>query len=592
MVTRALTASGTWLRSVRPERKHLRADTVAAMPSAVSSVPDGMASAALIGVSPVVGLYSSIIGPVFGGLTTSTRMMIVSTTTAAALAAASALEGVEASDRPAALFLLTIIAGGLMIIAGLARLGRYARFVSHSVMTGFLTGVAASIILGQLSDLAGADVTGDSNVAKALDLLSHPRRIDLASILVGLSSLAILFGLKRTRASSISALVALVLPTIAVVAFSLDHIVQVRDGGEIPSGVPLPALPEFSMLSLDLIVGAGAVAVIVLVQGAGVSEAAPNADGAPSSTNRDFIAQGIANVAVGAFRGQPVGGSVSGTALNLAMGARTRWAAIMSGVLLLPIVVLFSGLVGLVPMPVLASILVFAAVGAIRPGTIAVIWRTGTTSKIAMVATFVATLFLPVAAAVGIGVALSLILQLNQETLDLRIVELDPQPNGQFREAPVPSRLTSHRPTVLDVYGSLLYAGSKTMQKRLPDPAGSEGAAVIIRLRGRTALGATFYRMMADYAQRLASTGGRLYLSGLEPGLLEQAQRAGGMDLSGPVRAMAATETLGESTRMALRDADAWLVRSRPGHPSPGMGEDMPGDSANDEDHRPRPDDR
>ncbi|AXK47162.1 SulP family inorganic anion transporter [Brachybacterium saurashtrense] len=591
-VSRAYLAGRRWLRGIRPERRHLRADTVAAMPSAVSSVPDGMASAALIGVSPVVGLYSSIVGPVFGGLTTSTRMMIVSTTTAAALAAASALEGVPPSDRPAALFLLTIIAGALMIGAGLARLGRYTRFVSHSVMTGFLTGVAASIIFGQLSDLAGAETSGDSNIAEALDLLLHLGRVDPASAIVGLATLAILFGLKRTRASSFSALLALLLPTLAMVLFGLDSVAQVRDGGAIPRGIPLPALPELRMLSFELVAGAAAVTVIVLVQGAGVSESAPNQDGSPSSMNKDFIGQGIANVAVGIFRGQPVGGSVSGTALSLAMGARTRWAAIMSGLLLLPIVVLLSGLVGLVPVPVLAGVLIFAAIGAIRPGTAAMIWRTGKASTIAMVATFVATLFLPVAAAVGIGVALSLILQLNQESMDLRIVQLTAQPDGHFREGPGPTRLTSHEATVLDVYGSLLYAGSKTMQKRLPDPAGTEGAAVIIRLRGRTALGATFYRMMADYSRKLADTGGRLYLSGLEPELLEQARRAGGMDMSGPVRALPATEILGESTWKALHEAGAWLVRHRTDLRSPGTGEDPTAGAADDEDPRTRPEDR
>ncbi|PSL02815.1 SulP family sulfate permease [Haloactinopolyspora alba] len=568
-VSRAVSAIGAWLRSVRPDRRNLRADTVAAVPSAVGSVPDGMASAALIGVNPVIGLYASIVGPVAGGLATSTRMMVVATTTAAALAAASALEGVDAADRPSALFLLTIIVGVLMIVAGLLRLGRYTRFVSHSVMTGFLTGVAASIFLGQLSGLTGAEVSGSTNVSKAVDLVTHLSRIDLASFGIGLGTLGILFGLMSTRWGSLSALVALVAPTLVVMVFGLDSVAQVRDSGDIPRQVPLPALPELELLSLDLVVGAAAVAVIVLVQGAGVSEAAPNPSGTPSNINQDFVAQGVANVAVGFFRGQPVGGSVSGTALSVAMGARSRWAAIMSGALLLPLVVLFAGLVGLVPMPILAGVLIFAAIGSIKPGVIAAIWRTGGTSRIALVTTFVATLFLPVAAAVGIGVALSLLLQLNQEAMDLKVVELVPQPDGRFLERPAPGRLTSGTATVLDVYGSLLYAGSRTLQARLPDPTGAEGAAVVIRLHGRTALGATFYRVVGDYARKLAAGNGRLYLSGLDADLLDQLRRAGGLDLAGPVRAVAATGIVGESTQRALHDADAWLIRHEADKHSP-----------------------
>lgn len=571
---RAVEAVRGWLRSVRPERRYLKDDTVAAVPSAVSSVPDGMASAVLIGVNPVYGLYASIVGPIVGGVTASTRMMIVCTTTAAALAASSALASVDADDRPSALFLLTILAGALMILAGIFRLGRYARFVSHSVMTGFLTGVAVNIILSQLDELTGVAVSGANNVAKAVDLFGQLGAVHLASLAIGVSALAILFLLGRTRWASMSALVALVLPTLAVVLFRLDGVAQVADTGDIPRSIPLPALPHLELLSFELLAGAAAVAVIVLVQGAGVSESAPNPNGSASDANKDFVSQGISNVAVGLFRGQPVGGSVSSTALNVAMGARTRWAAILSGALLLPIVVIFSGVVGEVPVPVLAGVLIFAAIGSIRPGIVATIWRTGATSQIALVTTFVATLLLPVAAAVGIGVALSLLLQLNQEAMDLKVVRLVPGEQG-IVEQPAPARLTNDEATVLDVYGSLLYAGSRTLQARLPDPAGSQRAVVVLRLRGRTSLGATFFQVIAAYSQQLAASGGRLYLSGLDEDLMEQLTRAGGVNLAGPVRAFPATHQLGESTRAALRDADAWLIRHRgdtPGSPAAGDG--------------------
>ena len=107
---------------------------------------------------------------------------------------------------------------------------------------------------------------------------------------------------------------------------------RVGDAGQIPRGIPLPQLPDFGLFSFSLVTGALAAAAIVLVQGAGVAEAAPNSDGAPSDINRDIIAQGTANLASGFFRGLPVGGSVGQTALNVSAGGRTRWAAIWSGV--------------------------------------------------------------------------------------------------------------------------------------------------------------------------------------------------------------------------------------------------------------------
>jgi SulP family sulfate permease len=558
----AWAASGRWLRSVRPERQHLRADIVAGLPGAIGSVPDGMAAAVLVGVNPVQGLYAGFAGPIAGGLSSSTRLMVITTTSAASLAAGSALKSVPAGQRPEALLLLVLMAGLALVAAGLAGAGRYTRFVSYSVMIGFLTGISVNIVCGQIADLTGATAQGDFPLAKAVNVLTHPGRIDLASLLTGLGALAILLVLARTRLAVVSALIALAIPTIIVVLAGADSVARVGDSGAIPRGIPLPHLPDLSLFSFSLVTGALAVAAIVLVQGAGVAEAAPNEDGTASDANRDIIAQGVGNLASGFFRGLPVGGSVGQTALNVSAGGRTRWAAIWSGIWMLVILALFSGLVAKVAMPTLGAILIFAAVGSLRPAEIATIWRTGLTSRVAVITTFAATLFLPVAAAVGIGVALSLLLQLNTEAMDLTVVELVPRDGDQFEERPAPATLTSHHVTVLDVYGSLLYAGSRTLQAHLPDPAGTEAPAVVLRLRGRTSLGATFIKVASDYADRLADVGGRLYLSGLQPSLTERLHRTGTID--GPMRAFEATPIVGESTHEAYLDAESWLV-NRPG---------------------------
>src|SRR2546430_7778275 len=114
-------AVGGWLRSVRPERAHLRADIVAGLPGAISSVPDGMAAAVLAGVNPVQGLYAGFAGPVVGGLSSNTRMMVITTTSAAALAAGSALQNVPPDQRPAALPPLGVLVRIAFGAAGIAR---------------------------------------------------------------------------------------------------------------------------------------------------------------------------------------------------------------------------------------------------------------------------------------------------------------------------------------------------------------------------------------------------------------------------------------------------------------------------------------
>jgi len=548
-------------RKALPSGAVLRRDTLAGLPDAIASVPDGMAAGVLIGVSPVHGLYASIAGPVAGGLTSSTRLMVVTTTSAAALAAGSALSGIVPAGKPGALTLLSLIAGLVMITAGLLRAGRLTNFVSHSVMTGFLAGISVNIILGQIPSLLGATGKGQYNLVKAIDVLLHPSRIDLASLVTGITAAALIAGLGRIRLGQVSALAALILPTAGVLVFHADGVARVRDAGAVPAGVPLPALPGLGSFTWGVLTGALAVAAIVLVQGAGVAQAAPNPDGSPSSANRDFIAQGAGNLAASLLHGQPVGGSVGQTPLNIASGARSRWAGIFSGLWMLLILLVFSRLIGIIAEPTLAALLICAGIGSLHPGPIMTILRTGPTSVVALVTTFAATLFLPIAAAVGLGVALSLLLQLNREAIDLRLVELVPLKDGRLREQAPPKTLADHSVTMLDVYGSLLYAGSRTLQSLLPDPGGARRPAVVLRLRGRTQVGATFFVVADDYATRLADSGGRLFVSGVDPKLLDRFTRPGGT-LASRVTAVAATSVIGESSTAAYARARAWVTQA------------------------------
>jgi SulP family sulfate permease len=531
-----------------------------------------MATSILAGVNPIHGLYANFAGKIGGGLTASTRLMVIATTSAAALAAGSALEDVSAENRTGALFLLTVLAGVAMVVAGLVGLGRYTRFVSYSVMKGFLAGVAVNIVLGQIPDLTGVDASGSIALAKALDVLTHPGEINLASLATGLAAAGLIVVLARTRLATISALVALAIPTIAVIVTGADSVIRVDDVGDIPRGLPLPQLPDPGMLSFSLVTGALAVTAIVLVQGAGVSEAAPNPGGRPSNTNRDFVAQGVGNVAAGFFQGQPVGGSVSQTSVSVAAGARTRWAAIFAGIWMLLILAAFSGVVGDVALPTLAALLIVAAVGSLTVGELATIYRTGPTSKVAIITTFGATLFLPIAAAVGIGVALSLLLQLNRDALDLSVVELVRQPDDRLAERPPPRVLPSGQVTMLDVYGSLFYAGARTLEARLPDPADSRSPVVVLRLRGRTTLGATFFAVVTNYAIRLSAAGGRLFLSGVDPHVAQQLRESGWLGDDQSIEIVTASAVVGESSLLAYDRAEAWLTRRR------GHGESLPAD--------------
>jgi SulP family sulfate permease len=131
---------------------------------------------------------------------------------------------------------------------------------------------------------------------------------------------------------------------------------------------------------------------------------------------------------------------------------------------------------------------------------------------------------------------------------------------GRFAETDPPARLASRSVTALNVYGSLFFAGARTLAEHLPDPHDAEHAAVVLRLRGRTSVGATLIDVLGDYADELADAGGRLFLTGVSRKVAAQLEHSGKFDLDHTVRIVAAGEILGASTGEALRLAHAWLA--------------------------------
>ena len=540
-----------------------RQDGVAGLINAVVSVPDGLASAALAGVNPIYGLYTSIAGPIAGGALQSAQLMQIATTSAAALAAGQAVAAYPADRRGPAMFLLAAVTGVLLVVFGLLRLGRLVRFVSHAVMTGFLIGVAVVLVLDQLAPLLGLSPRGTNEVVQFVDLLAHLDRASVPTFAVGLLALGLVAGLGRTRFAAVSSLVALVVPSVLAAVLGWNGVTRVDDVSPIPRGVPFPALPDFSLATPELLLGAAAVAVVIAVQGAGVSQSVENPDGSPVDVSRDLIAQGAANVACGLCSGIPAGGSVGQTALNLSAGARSRWSAVFAGGWMLALVLLVPELVGRVPMAVLAALMIMAGLSAIDLREARSIWRTGGAARWSILGTFAATLVLSIPLAVTVGVGLSIALFVTSSASDVAVRALVRRDDGRFVEAEPPARLPSEQVTVLEVYGSLFFAGAYTLRDALPSPEGASRPVVVLRLRGRTRIGSTLIDVLDDYADDLRDVGGRLYLSGVHPDVAAQLRRTGKLKFEREVWVAPAEAVIGDSTAAAIAQANAWLGHAR-----------------------------
>jgi SulP family sulfate permease len=544
-------------------RSTLTADLLAGLTAAIPSIPDAMASGVLAGVSPLFGLYGLMIGTPIAALVTGSAFMSVVTTSAMGIAVRDALTGHEGEQQIQALVTVALVVGLFQLAAGLLRLGFLTRFVSNSVMTGFLSGVALLIVLSQLGDLSSysstAPWTQGNKVLQAVDLVLHFRQVHLPTLVVGLAALGIIVGLEHTRLHAFSMLVALVVAALLVPLFGLDAVALVGDTSDIPAGLPQPHLPV-PILNLELIVSAVAVGIIGLVQGAGISSSYPNPDGRYPDVSRDFVGQGAANLAVSLFRGLPVGGSISSTALVVGAGARSRWANVFTGVFAILAVLLLGKQIEKLPMTALAAMLVFAGISSFNRERIRAVWETSLVSRGVMLFTFVAVLILPIQTAVFVGVGLQILLHIFRSAERVDIVQIVPLENGQYEEYPAPAHLPDGQVTILMPLGSLFFAGAAEFEEDLPAAEEARRAVVVLRLRGRKEVGSTFLRVIDRYAQALGKKGGKLMLAGVSQRVYDQLRRTGMLAALGEENVYQATRLLGESAQQAWHDGQGWLV--------------------------------
>jgi SulP family sulfate permease len=549
-------------------REYVAKDAVAGFTLGVESIPDAMASGVLAGVNPIYGLYAVMLATPVGALLASSAFMSVQTTGAMSVLVSDVDEVHRVADPEAALFTLAVLTGALMIAAGIARLGSVLRFVSNAVMAGFINGVALIIILGQLGDLTGTSLQGSNKVAQTLHLATHLGEVDWRSLVIGLASIALIVTLPRTRLKSFGLVVALVAASIAVAALSWNSVNLVRDVADIPDSLPRPVWPALSMIPV-LFVPALSLAFVGLVQGAGISQNYKNPDGTMPDSSGDFIGQGAANIAAGVFRGMPVGGSLSATALVTGAGARTRFANIFAGITMAIVLLVFGRAVGRLAMPALAGLLIVIGFQTLKPHQIALVWNTGLIQRTVMATTFALTLLLPLQYAVLAGVALSVLLFVVRMSNRLELKRMIVEPGRPPMEEDSPDTLESGDVVVLSLYGSLFFAAAKSLGELLPTVSPeSRDATVIINMRGRSQIGSTLAGTLDSYQAKLAERGSTLMLSDVGRRLFAQLDQMDLVDAIGTANIFQYDRQIGRSALKAMEAAR----RLHPGSPKPPAG--------------------
>jgi sulfate permease, SulP family len=527
----------------------------------VESVPDGLASGLLAGVNPVAGLYGYLFGMVGGVLFTSTTFMAVQATGAMSIIIAD-VDIADRDDPMRSLVTLSILTGAVMIVAGLLRLGSFLRFVSNSVMTGFITAVGINIVLGQLDDFTGYEADGSNRVIRAIDLLFNLGQVDVPTLVVGVVTVVGIVGLQRTRLGALGLVVAVGVGSVLAAVFTaLDHTVAVvADVADVPSSLPLPTLPILGEIP-SLLVPAASLAFVGLVQGAGVSASFPNREGELPDTSQDFVGQGAGNVLSGLFQGMPVGGSMSASSLVVTAGARSRGSLLVAGAVMAIVIVVFASVVELVAMPALAGLLIVVGVGTVKPSKIMAIARTGPVPLTVMLVTLVLTMLIPLQYAVLVGVGLSVLLFVIQQSSRLVTRRLVLRDDGSVVETDPPAELGRDEVVVLQPYGAIFFASASVLQEQLPEvTTATRHSVVILRIRGADDAGATFIDTLAQYATALAKVDSKLVIVTDNERLVRQLGKTGVERTIGEDNVYVGTEVVGETTRRAHADALGWIA--------------------------------
>jgi SulP family sulfate permease len=539
-------------------RAALRHDVTAGVVLGIESVPDGLATGLLAGVNPLAGVYGYMTGTVVGALSTASAFMAVQGTGAMAIIVADVPVVHQGSDPERALFTLSMLTGIVMVVAGLLKLGSILRFVSNAVMVGFINAVGVNIILGQLSNLTAYDAQGASRLTRALDTLLHPGRLDGQSLIIGLATIGLIVLLERTPLGALGLVAALIVTSAAAVGLGW-HVATVQDLGATLGSLPRPQLPDL-MLVPSLLIPAMSLALVGLIQGAGISANFPNDEGRYPDASRDFTGQGVANIASGIFEGMPVGGSVSASSLNKAAGARTRHSLLIAGVVMAVIIVALGDLLDQVAMPALAGLLIVVGFRTISPADFSSVWRTGGVQKVVLLTTFVLTIIIPIQYAVLIGVGLSVLLYVAGQSNKVTIRRRVPAADGHMVETEPPAVLPANEVVILQPYGSMFFAAAPMFEDSLPRPTRrSRNSIVILRLRERSDIGSTFIDLLRRYAESLMTVGSKLVIVSVNERLADQLRVTGLIDFIGVENVYRSTERIGAALERAYQDAVTWV---------------------------------
>ncbi|HWV52851.1 SulP family inorganic anion transporter [Pseudorhodoplanes sp.] len=500
----------------------LRADALAGLTVAIVALPLSMAIAIGAGLSPERGLYAAIVGGFLISLLGGSRFQIGGP--AAAFIGLVALT-VQRHGYDG-LMLATLMAGALLIVIGFLRLGTYIKYIPYPVTVGFTAGIAVIILISQARDLLGLTLVNDpaDTVPKLKALWAAVATVNPVTVALSVFSIGAILVVRRLRPNWPALLIAVAGATVLTFFLGLNVETIGSRFGAIPSGMPTPAIPPFSLEKIRAVApDALAIALLGAIESLLSAVVADSMSGRRHRSNSELVAQGIANMSAALTGGTPVTGTIARTATNIRAGARGPVAGMLHAVYLLIFVMVAMPLVAYVPLASLAGVLVVVAWAMADKAEFALLLRTSLADAVILVATFLLTVFVDLLTGISVGVLLGSFLFMHRmaEAIDVqggaKLVRgdvADAENNRpSYRDHAMPRDVMVYR-----ISGAFFF-GATARVNLILDRVVNPPRVFILDFTDVPFVDITASAALERFVQRLHKAGTKVYFAGVRPQL-------------------------------------------------------------------------
>jgi len=529
-------------------RERLMRDLIAGVVVGIVALPLALAFAIASGVPPERGLYTAIIAGFLISALGGSRVQIGGPTGAFVVI----VYGIVTKYGYDGLVVITMMAGVILVILGLARMGALIKFIPYPVITGFTSGIAVIIFSSQLKDFLGLKmgaVPADF-MEKWTAYAEHIRSINVPTALLGIGTLIVLIVWPRISHVIPAPFVAMLLATAVVQIFKLPVETIGTRFGAVPSSLPAPHLPSVPWSQMkELFSPALTVALLAAIESLLSAVVADGMIGTRHKSNMELVAQGVANIASPLFGGIPATGAIARTATNIRTGGRTPLAGMMHAITLLLILIFLGRWAAMVPLCALAAILVVVAYHMSEWQSFAGLLRAPRSDLVVLILTFALTIFVDLTVAVQVGIVVAALLFMKRMS-DMTYVEgvsseiRDPNEDpGEITESRRGKRIVSGHeiPRGVEVYevNGPFFFGAADKIKAVLNEIAEPPKVFILRMRNVPAIDATGIHALEQMAKKCRHDGTTMILTEIRQQPLRAIVRARKLELFGGRRNLA-----------------------------------------------------